>query len=48
MSEGGRLDPSSVSILVIDEAHHSVGSHAMGKSCDVFIGGGGQDSRYDR
>ena len=38
---GGRLDPSSVSILVIDEAHHSVGSHAMGKSCDVFIGGGG-------
>ena len=38
---GGRLDPSSVSILVIDEAHHSVGSHAMGKSCDVFIGRGG-------
>ena len=37
----GLIDPSSLEILIVDEAHHSVGSHAMGKSCDEFIIRGG-------
>ena len=37
----GLIDPSTLEILIVDEAHHSVGSHAMGKSCDEFIIRGG-------
>ena len=38
----GLIDPSTIEILIVDEAHHSVGSHAMGKSCDEFIIRGGK------
>ena len=38
----GLIDPSTIEILIVDEAHHSVGSHAMGKSCDEFIIRGGE------
>ena len=35
--QNGLLDPSDLSMLVLDEAHHSVGNHAMGQSADLYV-----------
>ena len=38
----GLIVPSDISLLIIDEAHHAVGNHAMALSADLHIAKGGE------
>ena len=38
----GLVAPSDIGLLVLDEAHHAVGNHAMAQSADLHIENGGE------